>query len=119
MTWRSALAVAIGGALGALSRWGIDGAIGSLEASTLAVNVLGAFALGVVMGHGLATRPDWLRDAVGVGLLGSFTTMSGVAVLALPIPDLWWVGYATATFALGLLAVVGGWRWGKALGDTP
>lgn len=108
--------MALGGAFGAVSRWGIDLAVGSLEFSTLVVNVLGALALGLVIGHGLTTRPRWLRDGLGVGVLGSFTTMSGVAILALPMPSLWWVGYAAATFALGLLAVVVGWRLGRAIG---
>ena len=89
-----------------------------MDASTLAVNVLGALALGVVTGHGLSAQPAWLRDGLGVGLLGSFTTMSGVAVLALPAPSWWWAGYAAATVALGLLAVVLGWRWGKSLGAS-
>lgn len=115
MTWQSALAVAIGGALGASARWGIDSVVGALWASTLAVNVVGALALGVVMGHRLASQPRWLRDGLGVGVLGSFTTMSGVAVVALPAPSLWWAGYVASTFLLGLLAVVAGWRWGESL----
>lgn len=72
------LLVAIFGSLGALSRYGISTAIGprSFPYATMAINVAGSFALGVVLT--LATqkiRPD-LATALAIGFLGAFTTFS-------------------------------------------
>jgi CrcB protein len=67
----------LGGA-GALARFALDAAITrragrDLPVGTLAVNVTGAFALGVLVGTSLGA--DQLRLA-GAGLLGSYTTFS-------------------------------------------
>lgn len=84
------LGVAIGGALGALARYALGGLIGTLTLrtawagfplGTLVINVLGSFALGLVVtlfGRGLLDVA-WQR-AVGVGFLGAFTTFSTFAV---------------------------------------
>lgn len=67
----------LGGA-GALARFLLDGAVserlrGGFPAGTLAVNLSGAFALGIVTGATL--HGDALR-LVATGLLGSYTTFS-------------------------------------------
>jgi CrcB protein len=72
------LGVAILGGLGAVGRFVIHGqvsasAAGSFPAGTLAVNLLGAFLLGLLVG--LGTGHD-LRTLLGTGLLGAFTTFS-------------------------------------------
>jgi CrcB protein len=80
---RVVLAVAIASALGGLSRYGLGGAIArrnsnALPWETLLVNVSGAFALGllfVISTERYAVAP-WLRAAVLVGFLGSYTTFS-------------------------------------------
>jgi CrcB protein len=75
------LAVAAGAALGAPSRYLLDGAVRSLAGArlpwgTLAVNLLGSAAAGLVAG----LRPGTLTVAlVAVGFLGSFTTASTLA----------------------------------------
>ena len=86
MTW---LWVALAGGLGAALRHGVHvgvhrGGAPSTRA-TLAVNILGSFAIGVVYAAVVPTAPDvaaWL----GTGLLGGFTTFSTASVEA---AELW------------------------------
>lgn len=74
----SALLVAVGGGLGAVLRWQLSTrarAKGATPAgSTLLVNVLGSFLLGLIAGWG--SRPDWVLPLVGAGLCGGLTTFS-------------------------------------------
>jgi fluoride exporter len=70
--------VALLGALGAVGRVVLSALIarrtaGALPVGTLAVNVAGALALGVLVG---AEPSDDLRRLLGTGLLGAFTTFS-------------------------------------------
>jgi len=76
------IAIAIGGALGALLRYGISGFVekafaGSFPFGTLVVNVLGSFLIGImwVLIERLSGAPA-LRAFAVVGLLGAFTTFS-------------------------------------------
>ena len=87
----AALLVALGGALGALSRYGCvtlaARAFGhGFPLGTLAVNALGCFAAGLVAAW-LEARGESaeLRAFLAVGVLGGFTTFSafGVDTLAL------------------------------------
>jgi len=83
MTIPMALAVFLGGGLGAIGRYlvGVQ-ALRLLGAGfpwgTLAVNVLGSFAMGALVGaFALAWSPSQeLRAFLTVGLLGGFTTFS-------------------------------------------
>lgn len=77
-----AIVAAAAGGAGAVLRYLADGAVqdrtsGALPWGTLAVNVAGSFALGILAGlvwhHGL-TGP-W-KAALGTGLCGGFTTWS-------------------------------------------
>ncbi|WFL78082.1 fluoride efflux transporter CrcB [Altererythrobacter arenosus] len=113
--------VAIGGALGALARYQVGrgmtawlgpATIGQFPWATLAVNVIGSLAMGIIAGwlarHG-DMGSDQLRLFIGVGLLGGFTTFSafslelmvlierGDAALAL--------GYALVSVLAGLTAL--------------
>ncbi len=76
------LAVVVGvgllGGVGAIARFALDGALAEQVSSrfpygTLAVNLLGAFALGVVVGVVLSQNAYRL---VATGFIGSFTTFS-------------------------------------------
>jgi CrcB protein len=76
------VAIAVGGALGALLRYGLSGLVqkafaGSFPFATLVVNVLGSFLIGVmwVLIERLSGAPN-LRAFAVVGLLGAFTTFS-------------------------------------------
>jgi fluoride exporter len=112
------VAVALGGALGTLGRIGADLAMAGLpgghEWATLGVNVLGSLGLGLVMGHGLPGLSRALRDGLTVGVLGSYTTMSGVAVIAVALPALG-VAYVLATVALGIASAWIGYLVGRRL----
>lgn len=77
------LIVGLGGALGAIARYGISGWIQRRYEQpfpwhTLAVNVIGCLALGVLVA--LGERRHWLEGEWGfflrVGVLGSLTTFS-------------------------------------------
>jgi len=77
------VAIAAGGALGALLRFWVSNGIYALLGrnfpyGTLAVNVLGSLLMGflyVLLVDKLAIGPQW-RAAILVGLLGAFTTFS-------------------------------------------
>lgn len=113
------LAVAVGSILGtgarALIGLALPVAAGGWPWPTLAVNVLGSFALGAVFG--LADRgraPAWLRGpGFTTGVVGSFTTFSALAVEAGGLAAGTVLGYGAASLAAGLLAVALGWRTGR------
>ena len=109
--------IALGGALGALARFGLSYFVQSfhgtnLPLGTLVVNVLGSFLLGIVgafvMAHA-AEQHLFLRAAVGVGFLGSFTTFSTFELENHTLlSDGQWLAasaYAGASVFVGLLAV--------------
>ena len=74
--------VALGGALGAMARYGIGlllpHAPGTFPLGTLLINVLGGFLIGVLI-DAVAARP-LLRPFAVTGILGGFTTFSTYAV---------------------------------------
>ena len=77
------LAVAAGGAIGALLRWWVSQGVHALLGrgfpfGTLVVNVAGSVAIGVLYVVFLERQdiaPEW-RAAIVVGFLGAFTTFS-------------------------------------------
>lgn len=103
------LAVVLGGALGTLARYGVAnlfaGVGGAWSVGTFTVNLVGAFALGLLL-HTLTTlssttlssttpssttlpssgrgsdqgRLHWFRLVLGTGFLGAFTTYSALAM---------------------------------------
>lgn len=108
--------VAVGGAVGALARWGLAEALppDPLAWGTLAANTVGCFALGALLTALLALAPDsrrW-RALLGVGLLGGFTTFSTAMLEAHALLLDGRLGLAALELALGLglglVAVVAG-----------
>ncbi len=85
--------------------------------STLLVNIAGSFALGMLVSLLWRRVPDWLRAGLGAGLIGSFTTFSGVAVslVAQGSHGLWALagGYLALSLVLGLAAAALGLRLGR------
>lgn len=77
------IAVAVGGALGALSRYGLGLWISNkwnhgFPLHTFIINITGAFLLGfinIILLERYAFNPIW-RIGIGVGFLGAFTTFS-------------------------------------------
>lgn len=114
----SVVYVAVGGALGAVARYGLTGWVQAQAASgfpwgTLVVNVLGSFLLGASVAW-LATSavtPE-TREFVTIGLLGAFTTFSTFTyeTVALVREGDWLRagGYLAGSLGLGLLALVAG-----------
>ena len=117
MTLWSVLAVALGGALGTLGRVGADLAAAGTpwgnEVATLGVNLLGALALGLCAGHGLASWSTALREGLTIGVLGAYTTMSGVALIAATSEWRLSLGYLALTVGLGVSVAVLGYRVGR------
>ena len=77
------LAVAIGGALGAVSRYALSSLINELAArpsvqGTLIVNLTGSLLLGLLLGYAeeRAELPEVWRVAGGAGFIGAYTTFS-------------------------------------------
>ena len=80
------LLIAVGGALGALSRYYLDTAVTRLLGPTLLgiffVNITGSFLLGVFI-SATGTHATWQPNArlfAAVGFLGSYTTFSTLTV---------------------------------------
>ena len=80
-----ALGIAIGGAFGALARYGLDESIGRRTGpfpwGILVVNVTGAFLVGLAV-ETLEPRFEagWVRPAVVTGFLGAYTTFSTLSL---------------------------------------
>lgn len=75
------LLVALGGLLGVLARFGISRLTlhhESLLWATVGINVTGSFLLGLLAAEPWFSRD--VREAIGVGLLGGFTTFSTFSV---------------------------------------
>jgi CrcB protein len=82
-------------------RWLTIDALRSMRggSGTIAVNVAGSFALGLVVGSEVESLV-----IVGVAGLGSFTTFSTMALDFTTVPRHEAVGYLVTTLVLGLLA---------------
>jgi CrcB protein len=121
-----ALIVGVGGFLGSVIRYWLSSLthrwIGdAFPVGTLAVNLLGCFAAGVVWSlvqYAELFRPE-TRLFLTVGILGGFTTFStfGYETFALlqGKQHLAALGNVGANVLLGVAAVILGWMAGKAL----
>ena len=104
------LVVAAGGALGALLRLTVDTAAPDslFPWPTLAINVMGAFALGLLPALAVVRRSTAVALALGPGVLGGFTTVSAWAGQVRALADDGHLGLAglclVTTLAAGLLA---------------
>ena len=118
--------VALGGALGASARYGVDRLIeqrlGSVFPwSTFTINVTGCFVIGLLTAvlveqHHL---PAWLRVGLVVGVIGGYTTFSTFAQEALELGEVHHIAlaiaYITASVGFGIAAVYAGTLAGRAL----
>ncbi|HEV7345403.1 MAG TPA: fluoride efflux transporter CrcB [Devosia sp.] len=84
----SYLLVGLGGAIGAMSRYGLSSLVGrlwpmSFPLATLLINLLGSISMGLFVGLMARLLPAWQNEArlfVAVGLLGGFTTFSSFSL---------------------------------------
>ena len=115
MSLHMILAVAAGGALGAVSRFFVTSGViylfgNGLPLGTLVVNVIGSFCLGIlvqVFPVAWLVTPEF-RNFFIVGILGSFTTFS---TFSFEVVELWSRGdlFSAGTYVIGsvLLGVLG------------
>ncbi len=130
MNWSLAhpLAVAAGGAVGALLRYAINTAFirhgyGGLPSATLLVNVLGCLCTGfLLVWIDQRADPAFWRALLVTGVLGALTTFSalGLEVWQLVRAERWgWVALTLAAHVgLGVMAMAGGYNAGRALLNT-
>jgi CrcB protein len=121
---RTLLWVAAGGALGAAARSLVTGALykwapGAFPWGTLAVNVAGSFAIGVLFAS--LSGALWLhtiaRPFLVVGFLGAFTTFSAFSIETLTLLDDGRAGVALLyALASVLLCVAAAWAGARMAG---
>ena len=123
------LLVGLAGLAGTLCRYWLSGAVvrrygEAFPFGTLAVNLLGCFAAGLLF-HFMQERnafSETARAAVFVGLLGGFTTFSAYGLQTFALLREGRVGVAAlnvvASNLLGLLLVFAGYAAGKLLGGA-
>lgn len=123
-TWLLLLVTAVAGGAGAGLRYTVDRLVPprrGFPLGILVVNVTGSFALGVLTGLGTVLAPD-VAVALGVGLLGGFTTFSTVAVESVLLAEKgrWWDAAANlgGTLVLAVLAAAGGIALGALAGGS-
>jgi CrcB protein len=119
-----AFAVAFGGALGAVSRYGVDTWIerhaeSAFPWATFAINVSGCFAVGFLIAVFVDRHraPEWLRLGLVVGFCGGYTTFSTFGQETLDLVETRAIAVATsyimASVAVGVVAVLIGTRLGR------
>jgi len=122
------LLAAIGGALGALARWGLSEAIsspGGWPWATLLVNLTGCLLLGLLLGvlGARSPEPAWVKPFLGVGVLGGYTTYSTFAVELVQLVEdgavAIGVGYLLLSVVGGVLAVAAGAVAARKVGVAP
>lgn len=111
--------MALGGAVGALGRYGATRLLGAVPGSTFAVNVLGCFLLGLLLSVAWARLGDDARLGLAVGVLGAFTTFSTFSAETLLLIRGGHVAraaaYAGGSVVVGLVAVALGDLAGRVL----
>jgi fluoride exporter len=116
--------VAIGGMLGASSRYGLDRVIehrggATFPWSTFVINVTGCLVVGFVIAALVdrGSSPEWLRACLVVGFCGGYTTFSTFAQETLDLVEAHDLAIAvvsvSANVVLGVLAVLLGTKLGR------
>ena len=116
------VAVAIGGAAGVLSRYGLDALIeqhteSTFPWATFAINVTGCLVVGfVIAAVDRHHAPDWLRAELVVGFCGGYTTFSTFAQESLELVEGDRAGLALASVTASVVAGVAAVWLGARLG---
>ena len=114
---RLALLVGLGGFVGAIGRYWVGGLVqarsgSSFPAGTLAVNVVGCFAIGVLseLAESRGALSPAARATLMIGLLGGFTTFSAFGNETLNLlRDREWLAAGGNIAANVVLAIVAVW----------
>jgi CrcB protein len=120
MSLLTVLGVGVLGGLGALARFALDGQVAGrlgreFPYGTLAVNVLGSFVLGFLVGLAISTRTYRLE---GTGFIGAFTTFSTWTFESHRLGEDGRLHVGLANFAVSLaLGLLAAWA-GRELGAT-
>jgi fluoride exporter len=116
-TW---LIIGLGGALGAISRYGVSLGLSGAQLgsgfpwATLVVNIVGCFLIGAVYQFGIGRTLVYWLPFIAVGFLGGFTTFSSFGLDAIQLFQakqhtyLWL--YVLSSNIIGLGAVFAGMK---------
>ena len=110
------LLVGIGGALGAMTRYGVGTLVGSLNngfpLATFLINIAGSLAMGLLVGILARTTPAFqneIRLFVAVGIFGGFTTFSSFSLDTISMIErgdlMLALGYVLGSVVLGIGAL--------------
>ncbi|WP_353952319.1 CrcB family protein [Knoellia sp. S7-12] len=115
--------VAVGGALGAISRYAVGTAVPHLGAdwpwATFCVNVIASLAIGVLAGWAYWRHAaDWVRPLLMSGFLGGFSTYSAFAVDTIALAEAGTGGLAAAYVVVTLVVCVGAVGAGTVVAQT-
>ena len=120
MAAMTTLFVAVGGLAGVLARFGINRLALHSEAllwSTVGINIVGSFLLGLLAAEPWFSRD--VREGLGVGLLGGFTTFSTFSVQIVLEVDAGRperaAAYLFASVAGGIAAAAAGYAIGRTV----
>ncbi len=119
--------VALGGALGSISRFGVATAMAAIVGAgfpwaTLTVNIVGSFLIGLItaLGLELGRLPDEVRVFLTTGVMGGLTTYSTFSLDTVRLIEagehLRAAGYLVGTTALCVGACAGGLAAARAWG---
>ena len=118
----TALLVLLGGAVGAPSRWFVDGFVRTKHDTpfpwgTFVINATGSFVLGVVLGSAAAGGASHTAVVlIGTGFCGAFTTFSTFGFETVRLAEERDYGravlYVALSLGVGLLLAVAGWALG-------
>ena len=120
------LGVALGGALGAVGRYGLDRFIehrsdAVFPWATFTINLSGCFLIGLISATLIDRHhlPAWLRIGLVMGVIGGYTTFSTFAQESLDLVDardvVEAVFYIGGSIVLGMVAVYVGRATGRML----
>jgi CrcB protein len=117
LAMKNVLLVALGGAIGAVLRWSSESIspTSNISSATLSINLIGSFGLGALMaGFSMGHASKETVHLLGIGLLGSFTTMSAYALQTVEIGNS--SGFPSMAMYVALTSVgcplmaLGGWK---------
>ena len=111
MEFKTSLIVALGGALGTVSRYGLATLAGPISQNlpwgTILINILGSFVIGffgtLTLSHGRFPVPESARLFVMVGVCGGFTTFSSFSLQTLDLLRAGAIGRAAINIAASVV----------------